>query len=256
MNHYPIIPNMNHRSGLTQFYNAQAERFHQTRKKHWPEFDEILKIVESYPKKLVRIIELGCGSGRLCSFLRANSTKKIVYTGVDISKNLITLAKQDHPDEHFVVGDMVTYLAKVKQESIDLVVYVASFQHLENWKERIFVLEESYRALVYGGKVIMTNRSFSKRFLGKHISPVLTSFIKRLFTLGNRERNSLMIPWKEQHTTYSRFYHIFVPSELESLFRQAGFVNEQCDYIDTSGQVTQRRMSSRNTLAVATKEIE
>jgi hypothetical protein len=47
---------------LKNFYNNQAEKFHYTRKKEWPEFEYILKEIKSSKKRNIKILELGCGS--------------------------------------------------------------------------------------------------------------------------------------------------------------------------------------------------
>lgn len=58
---------------LQTFYDNQAEKFSGTRKRHWPEFDHIIEYIKkSFPtKKQLRILELGCGDGRLLGVLEA-----------------------------------------------------------------------------------------------------------------------------------------------------------------------------------------
>jgi len=70
---------------LKSFYNHQATKYHQTRKKYWHEGDKILaeinNRVSQIPKtKKVNILELGCGSGRLCSYLNTKLEYKFNYT--------------------------------------------------------------------------------------------------------------------------------------------------------------------------------
>jgi trans-aconitate methyltransferase len=54
-------------SDLQQFYDQQASKFHHTRKRHWPEFDHILAALPS--DKQLDVVELGCGDGRLYTYL-------------------------------------------------------------------------------------------------------------------------------------------------------------------------------------------
>ena len=67
---------------LQKFYDNQAEKFSGTRKRHWPEFDHILShIKKSFPtQKTLRVLELGCGDGRLLSVLESGLGKTITYT--------------------------------------------------------------------------------------------------------------------------------------------------------------------------------
>jgi len=43
---------------LKTFYNAQAESFSQTRKRHWPEFEHIISVIKKNKKKNISILEL------------------------------------------------------------------------------------------------------------------------------------------------------------------------------------------------------
>jgi ubiquinone/menaquinone biosynthesis C-methylase UbiE len=48
---------------IKNFYNSQAEKFSQTRKRNWPEFFYIKEEVEKLLKKkeTIKVLELGCG---------------------------------------------------------------------------------------------------------------------------------------------------------------------------------------------------
>ena len=68
---------------LADYYDQEADKFHNTRQRHWPEFDILTdEIKKQFPKKKkLRILELGCGSGRLYGHLVSSlSTKEITYT--------------------------------------------------------------------------------------------------------------------------------------------------------------------------------
>ena len=59
---------------LIRCYSAQAEHFHNTRKKFWPEVDLIKEELSRYVRscettKPVSFVDLGCGSGRLSDHL-------------------------------------------------------------------------------------------------------------------------------------------------------------------------------------------
>ena len=65
-------------------YSDIADHFSETRKKKlWPELIKLTKKVQNGDK----ILDVGCGSGRL---LEAFLGKKIIYLGIDSSKNLIS----------------------------------------------------------------------------------------------------------------------------------------------------------------------
>jgi len=79
---------------LIDCYSDQAEHFGQTREKAWPEFTYIMQAVELFQSdnltstgglKECKVVDLGCGTGRIYSFLQANEFLRISYTGVDIA---------------------------------------------------------------------------------------------------------------------------------------------------------------------------
>ena len=73
-------------SDLEHFYDAKAEHYSETRKKHWHELDHILDWIKNSDQKELRIVELGCGDGRTFTEIKKHTDKKIIYTGVDISQ--------------------------------------------------------------------------------------------------------------------------------------------------------------------------
>jgi trans-aconitate methyltransferase len=95
--------------------------------------------------------------------------------GVDFSQKLLGFAKKDYPELSFVCEDISNFITKQPQESFDLIVGTSSFQHIPSYKERIFLMKHFYKALAYGGKLMMTNWSFSLRFLQKHQKALLRS---------------------------------------------------------------------------------
>ncbi|HBB04165.1 TPA: hypothetical protein DCZ39_04715 [Patescibacteria group bacterium] len=55
---------------LQKFYDAQAEKYYQTRNKHRDDADIFLDEIRNCGKKTISILEFGCGSGRLLAYLK------------------------------------------------------------------------------------------------------------------------------------------------------------------------------------------
>jgi SAM-dependent methyltransferase len=53
----------------------------------------------------IEIIECGCGTGQLLSRL----DRKYIYTGLDLSSDMLALAHQRHKNREFVLGDVTNY---------------------------------------------------------------------------------------------------------------------------------------------------
>lgn len=244
---------------LKNFYNQESTKYSQTRKKHRNDADIILKNIQNHPNKDIKIIEIGCWSWRLLEHLQSITNKKITYIGIDLSENLLEQAKKitipKNIKTEFICKDMVNYLSTCKQEDIDIIVGIASFQHLINKKERFLAAKYIYRALKYEWLCILTNRSFSSWMVKKHRKTILESFRNKILYRSKNERNNLMIPRISGNITHKRFYHIFTKKELNNIFSQSGFVIENISYLTKEWIPTNNRKDSNNTLLIVKKTI-
>ena len=250
---------------LKEFYDLQAEKFSKTRKRPWPEFFYIAEEVEKILSKQdrVKILELGCGDGRLYRFLEEKFPGKLDYVWVDLSENLIKIAKKESWELRteiwesflFLNTDMLSYLENEESLKFDLVVWVASFQHIPtNW-ERLLILKHIYRVLKYWWKIVLFNWSFSKWFFKKYNFQILKSFLLFLLSLWMKPMNDIYVPWKDDWKTYYRYYHIFFLFELKKLLKQAWFVIIDAGYINKNGEKTVSRINSRNSYIIWVKSV-
>ena len=122
-------------------------------------------------------------------------------------------------------------------------------------KDRYYLLKSSYRILTYEGTIIMSNWSFSRRFLKKYQAALFRSLWRSVLHRGTCQRNDLQLPWKAQGKTFLRFYHIFTKKELTHLVRLSGFVILNAAYIDRQGKETIDWKISRSTFILGRKSI-
>lgn len=253
---------MDIKKSLASFYDAQAEKYYQTRSKHRADADIFLNEIKNSWKKKLSILEFGCGSGRLLAHLATLKWIQISYTGVDISKNLLNFAKKQmawksaakNISATFVCDDIAHYIKWLKQESFDFVIGIASFQHIPTVKERFFVIKNAYRILKYEGKIIMTNRSFSRWFLRKYQKDFLSSLWKYCISFGKNHWNDIMIPRKNEKTVDKRFYHIYTLNELKKIVSLSGFILETLGYLNKWNNISWRKQS-QNSLVIGKKTI-
>ncbi len=244
------------KDSLKKFYNQEAEKYYFTRKKYRTDWYIILDEIKKNPKKSISILEFWCGSWRLISFLNKNiKDKKIKYIWVDLSKKLLEFAKKENPNNSFIEDDISKYIKKTKQESLDYIIWIASFHHIPNQKERLFLLRNFYRSLNYWWKLIMTNWSISKRFIKKYFKSIIKSLLKFIYTFGNYNRNDLYIPWKNRWKIEQRFYHMFTIKEIKSLTKTAWFKTETLTHLDNNWQTTKDRKFSNNTIFIWKKSV-
>lgn len=247
---------------LQIFYDLEADKYAYTRKKHRSEAELLLEEVSKIEKKTVKILELGCGWWRFLEILSNIKDKKIQYVWVDLSKNLLEIANKDFKKKkienikaEFICDDMSDYIQKPKQESFDLIVCIASFQHIPTLKERIFLLKNFYRILNYDWKVIMTNWSFSLRFIKKYLKVIMDGFLKQLFRHWKFNIKDIEIPRKSKKETYKRYYHIFTLKELNNLSRLSWFVVSELCYLNKQWKRSTEIKEAKNTLLVINKNI-
>lgn len=253
---------MSIQTDLQEFYDAQAEKYYHTRNKHRADAPIFLDEIKKSKKKTITILEFWCGSGRLLASLLKIPEIKIQYIWVDISKNLLRFAKKQlaskskskHISATFVCDDILHYIQWCTQESFDFVIWVASFQHIPTIKERFSLMKNTYRILTYEGKLMMTNRSFSLRFLKKYKKNLLHSLVRYLASFGKQQWNNLMIPWKNTTKTSKRFYHIYTIAELKKIITMSGFVITQIGYLK-KWKIIDSWKDSQNSLLIAEKNI-
>lgn len=244
---------------LKHFYDSEAKKYAQTRKKHRSDAEAIVTAINNIDKTELKILEVGCGSGRLLEHLGHLNNKKIDYTWVDLSGELIKRSEKiqvpTNITTQFICKDMLEYLPTLPQESYDLVIGIASIQHLPSVKERFLAFKFIYRILKYEGIVITTNRSISQWFIKTHRRTILKASWQYIISRGKTKRNDLLIPWKSWETIFYRFYHLFTIRELKDIGSRSGFSLKKCCYLNKQGQETPSRKKSNNTLLILQKAI-
>ena len=193
-----------------QDYDQIAPYFSQTRQFLWPEF----KLFEKHLKPDLTILDLGCGNGRLSKLI---IKKGCQYIGIDNSKGQIKEAQKQFPDQKFILGDLTKI--PLEDESIDQIWCIAAFHHLPDKPSRTKALQEMKRVLKKDGLIVMTNWNLFQKKYQKFILKSVWNFIK---TFGEKYAwNDTFIPWKNGNKKIvDRYYHAFLPCELEKLFPQ------------------------------------
>ena len=132
------------------YFDKNVEGFSGSRKGLWPEFEELKK----YIKDGERVLDLGCGNGRLFELFK---NKKVEYIGVDFSEKFIKKAREKYGD-HFMVAD--AFNLPFSDNSFDSIWAIAFFHHIPSKHLRLKILKEIKRVLKKNGKVIMTCWNF------------------------------------------------------------------------------------------------
>lgn len=171
------------------------------------------------------VLDLGCGNGIL--LYRYLAAKSISYTGVDISKKLLAIARKK------------TRLAKVRgsyrfvkasleklplpEKSFDWIFCFGALHHLPK-EAHLPAIREIFRVLKPGGKVVVTMWNLFSDFAVKKFG---------LNWSKGREDGDVFIPWKATGgVVIDRYLHAFTKEELGGLFKAAGFKRVRVFYAD------------------------
>lgn len=244
------------KENLQSFYNNEAKKYAETRKKFRHEEKVILETITPLfkQKEKIRVLEFGCGSGRFATLLNKNFANKFDYIWIDLSDKLLSYANKENPNLTFLQWDITKLIKDFEQESFDLIVWTSSFQHIPTAKERSFLMKNFYRLLNYEWILLMTNRSLSNWFTKKHRKAILKARILSWIKFDKWIAHDLLIPRTDDNwNVYKRFYHLFSLKELENLATFSWLTLKTLTFIDKNGQYTDNEKSSRSSLFVATK---
>ena len=242
---------------LQSFYNTEAKKYAETRKKFWHEekaiLDAITPLFENNDK--VRVLEFGCGSGRFATLLNQNFPGKFDYVWIDLSDELLSYASTANPNLTFFQWDITKLIKNFEQESFDLIVWTSSFQHIPTTKERSFLMKNFYRLLDYDWMLLMTNWSLSKWFVKKHRKAVFKARFMSLIQFDWSKSRDIMVPWTDNKTwkVYKRFYHFFSLKELQNLSDFAWLTTKLNVFVDQDANFTYNERISRSSFLVATR---
>ena len=241
---------------LQSFYNIEAKKYAETRKKFWHEEKAILDVItplfENNGK--VRVLEFWCGSGRFATLLNQQFPGKFDYVWIDLSDELLSYASKENPNLTFFQWDITKLVKSFEQESFDLIVWTSSFQHIPTAKERSYLMKNFYRLLDYDGILLMTNRSLSDWFIKKHWKIVMKARILSWFKMNKWSARDLLVPRTDENwIVYERFYHFFSLEELKHLATFSGLTLKKNIFIDKYWHFTDNEKISRSSFFVATK---
>jgi len=185
-------------------YDQFAKDFAATRDRAWPEFDVFFPLI----KKSDRVLDMGCGNGRLRKFLPTNLVREGDYFGFDLSQNLLDIARKNFPKDAFFKGDFGNSLP-FGADNFDWVISIAAFHHLLDKPSQQQCLREVHRVLKPGGQVFFTTWVLPQKYYWRN------------FWQGRTFSKNWLIPFgKDKHP---RIYRYVTHDDLARLLKKVGF---------------------------------
>jgi alkylated DNA repair protein alkB family protein 8 len=211
-------------NGLEAGYDLMADKFSQTRSFFWDD----LAFISDYVEDGDVVLDYGCGNGR---FLEVIKNKKVDYFGVDISRNLIELAKIKYPEkkESFLKISSQDSLA-FSDNFFNKIISIAVFHHfpVKYAKQQA---RELYRLTKPGGTIVVTVWNLWQKKHWKIFFDIF-ALINKITWIGEYSGFGLrdvFVPFRNNNNeVFRRYHHMYNKKELEGIFIKAGFKIESC----------------------------
>lgn len=221
-------------------YEKIAEHFFLKRRFFWPELEKI----KNYIKDGDKVLDWGCGHGRLLLILK---DKKIKYIGTDTSSKILEIAKKNFPRHDFRLLDRLSL--PLSDSFFNVICCIATIHHIPSKNLRIKLLKEFRRTLKKDGILILTIWYLwigKRKIVFKYIFKWLLSKISRKKT--ELDFKDIFIPWKNNQGKIlaHRYLHAFSKRELAKLVEEAGFKIKEL-------KIVERGKKFANIFLVATK---
>jgi len=137
------------------FYAQFAAPFADSRSNPQPGFYILL---EHLPITCEDVLDVGCGNGRFGQFLEAEHTS-FDYTGIDFTSALLSLARR-HVQGSFYQRDISQPDFMEGIGKFDLIVCLATMQHVPGRLNRVSMLREMKLHLAENGRIFLANWQF------------------------------------------------------------------------------------------------
>ena len=205
-------------------YDQMADKFSHTRKNFWGD----LALIADYISDGDRLLDYGCGNGRLLEILK---DKQIEYVGVDISQKLITLAKAKYPEfgASFSKISSLPSLA-FPDNFFNRIISVAVFHHFPERHAREMA-KDLYRITKPGGTVIITAWNLWQKSKRKHIFN-FPAILGKIFQRGEYRGYGffdVLIPFQNNEgEVFKRYHRVYTKNSLSAIFQSASFEIEKC----------------------------
>ena len=192
-------------------WDTIAESFDITRQKPWK---FCLDFIRSLNNQDV-VADIGCGNGRHL-FICAEKCSHIV--GIDISQEMLKIIKNKLTKNNIINVSLIhadVVELPLTDDSIDMVLFVASLHNIKGKEHRHRALKEIVRVLKPKGVALI---SVWSRWQGKY-----WRYFMKQFIIGSKEFGDIDIFWRQHNLNVLRFYHLFSKGEFIQELRDARF---------------------------------
>lgn len=199
-----------------QDYNTIGELFSKTRSYVWRE----LEVLGQYTFAGERVLDLGCGNGRMWEVLKE---KNVDYIGIDSSERLIEIAKKRYPKNRFQKANALNL--PFPPNYFDKIYSIAVFHHIPSKEFRLQFLREAKRVLKPEGLLILTVWNLWQWYNWKLL---LKFTLLKIFGKSRLDFKDVFVPWGK---TCQRYVHNFSQRELRKLVKETEFKIKEIGFL-------------------------
>jgi len=203
----------------TEGYTQIAADFARTRQGlFWPPLKKIMDNLVANS----RILDLGCGTGRLLAHI---DSAKFEYVGLDNNREMLEIAADKYPGAKFILGDILNLDEIDELRSFvpfDCILAVAVWHHLPGKEWPVLAIQKSLSLLAPSGQLVIIVQNFWRQ--RKYQKMIATNFFKRICGRYPYPCRDLVFPWKNSQGQKlgERYYHAYTKEELKKISHQAG----------------------------------
>jgi len=216
---------------IRQDYNSIAKDWDFTRRSPSDLKPKLLSAI----KPGMAVLDIGCGNGLVASEVLKNGG---IYVGLDISKNLLALARKKYKEEikegrvKFVLGEATKL--PFKDNSFDFIFSFAVLHHIPSNDLRSAFFKEIYRTLAPGKEAVIIVWNLLNEWADKRFK--ISEQIENNKKLSAEDSQDIFVPWKmTKGKTINRYMHVFSQEELRSLAKEAGLAVISIDLYNREG---------------------
>lgn len=208
------------------FYEKVGEDFSSTRQSPWKGWSRVIEVLKNHFQsgERLKILDIGCGNGRLYSFLEEN-LGEIDYAGLDSSKILLEDAKAHYPAAAFKHYDVIKKLDKIS-DRYDIVTAFGITHHIPSKEFRIKWFKNLANLVKPGGLLIFTIWDFYYDDNIRHAKTYNPSMIDK----NELEEGDYFLSWDHIGESALRYCHDFSDDEISSI--KKSLENSGMQFID------------------------
>lgn len=202
-----------------RFYDQHAADFSATREHAWPGWQRV--IADWQPAGRPRVLDVGCGNGRLAAYLGRDCQQPIGYTGVDVCRPLLEAARQRCPrDARLVPADLSagSLDERLPEGPFDLVCAFGLLHHIPGFARRRALVECLAARVARGGRLALAFWRFTERerFARRRVEWATAPDIDP----AQLEPGDHLLAWGDAGA--ARYCHASDDAEIEALLARVG----------------------------------